>query len=127
MQSIKVVYDISRQIRRSIAILSLFPSLLAAQAKEQAWEIVSLPQASEIFARDGSLIGEIGSQIRTSVSIRTLPRYVGQAFIAVEDQRFYQHNGVDVEGVARAAIKNIDAGEIVQGGSTITMQLMRNL
>jgi penicillin-binding protein 1A len=119
------VYDISRQIRRSIAILSLFPSLLAAQAKEQAWEIVSLPQASEIFARDGSLIGEIGSQIRTSVSIRTLPRYVGQAFIAVEDQRFYQHNGVDLVGIAGAIKDNILGDR--RGASTITQQLVGNM
>jgi penicillin-binding protein 1A len=120
-----VAYDILRQIRRSIGILTLFPSLLGAQAKEQAWEIVPLPQASEIFARDGSLIGEIGSQIRTSVSIRTLPRYVGQAFIAVEDQRFYQHNGVDLVGIAGAIKDNILGDR--RGASTITQQLVGNM
>ena len=60
-------------------------SLLAQQPAKrtgEAWQIVAQPQSSEIFARDGSLIGEIGAQIRTSISIRTLPKYVGQAFVA---------------------------------------------
>ena len=66
------------------------------------WQIVAQPQSSLVFARDGAYIGEIGRESRTSVSIRTLPRYVGQAFVAVEDQRFYQHDGVDLIGVAGA-------------------------
>src|ERR1019366_5462088 len=84
-------------------------TLLAQTAKRtgEVWQIVPQPQSSEIFARDGSLIGEVGSQIRTNVSIRTLPKYVGQAFIAVEDQRFYQHDGVDMVGIAGAIKDNI--------------------
>src|SRR3954471_23973018 len=66
------------------------------------WQLVPQPQSSLVYARDGSLIGEIGRESRTSVSIRTLPKYVGQAFVAVEDQRFYQHDGVDLIGVAGA-------------------------
>ena len=68
----------------------------------QPWQIVPQPQSSLVYARDGSLIGEIGRESRTSVPIRTLPKYVGQAFVAVEDQRFYQHDGVDLIGVAGA-------------------------
>ena len=85
----------------SIALAAL-GAPLRAQAGGEAWQIVPQPQSSLVLARDGSLIGEIGEQFRTSVSLQTLPPYVAQAFIAVEDQRFYQHDGVDVIGLAGA-------------------------
>ncbi len=96
----------------------------------EVWQIVPQPQASLVFARDGSLIGEIGRESRTSVAIRTLPRYVGQAFVAVEDQRFYQHDGVDLIGVAGAIkgklLEKI-TGDHRGGASTITQQLVGNM
>ena len=58
-------------------------------AKVEPWQIIQLPQSSRVFARDGSLIGEIGKEFRTSVKLNSLPAYVAQAFVAVEDQRFY--------------------------------------
>lgn len=91
----------------------------------EPWTIVPVPQASLVLARDGSLIGEIGREIRTSVSIRTLPKYLPQAFVAVEDHRFYQHDGVDVVGIAGALKDNI-FGER-RGASTITQQLVGNM
>ena len=117
-------------MRRLLLALSILtPSLgvaqAAAPADTAAWTIVPQPQASLVYARDGSLIGEIGKEIRTSVSIRTLPKYVGQAFIAVEDHRFYQHDGVDVVGIAGALKDNI-FGER-RGASTITQQLVGNM
>jgi penicillin-binding protein 1A len=112
-----------------VAALLLTPGLLPAQqpgaAETEAWSIVPVPQASLVFARDGSLIGEIGREIRTSVSIRTLPKYLPQAFVAVEDHRFYQHDGVDVVGIAGALKDNI-FGER-RGASTITQQLVGNM
>ena len=103
------------------------PSAGAAQSREsEAWRIIQPPQSSQILARDGSLIGEVGGQLRTSVSIRSLPRYVGQAFVAVEDQRFYRHDGVDIIGVA-GAIKGRMLGEQRGGASTITQQLVGNM
>lgn len=78
-----------------------------------------------MLARDGSLIGEIGREWRTLVSLKTLPPYVGQAFIAVEDQRFYQHDGVDLVGVA-GALKDALRGR-VRGASTITQLLVGNM
>jgi penicillin-binding protein 1A len=84
-----------------------------------------MAQASLVLARDGSLIGEIGKEIRTSVSIKTVPKYLGQAFVAVEDHRFYQHDGVDVVGIAGALKDNI-FGER-RGASTITQQLVGNM
>ena len=95
-----------------------------------AWQIVPQPQSSLVYARDGSLVGEIGRESRTSVSIRSLPRYVGQAFVAVEDQRFYQHDGVDLIGVAGAIKGKIlegITGDHRGGASTITQQLVGNM
>jgi penicillin-binding protein 2D len=92
----------------------------------EAWQIVPQPQSSLVLARDGSLVGEIGRQFRTTVSLRALPRYLPHAFIAVEDQRFYQHDGVDLIGVA-SAIKGKLFGERRGGASTITQQLVGNM
>ena len=97
------------------------------QATEvEAWQITPQPQSSLVLGRDGSLIGEIGRQFRTSVAVRALPRYLPQAFVAVEDQRFYQHDGVDLIGVA-GAIKGRIFGERRGGASTITQQLVGNM
>ena len=96
----------------------------------QPWQIVPQPQSSLVYARDGSFIGEMGHESRTSVSIRTLPKYVGQAFVAVEDQRFYQHDGVDLIGVAGAIKGKIlegITGDHRGGASTITQQLVGNM
>ncbi len=100
---------------------------LGAQQREQAepWRLIQPAQSSLVFARDGSLIGEIGREKRTLISIRSLPKYVGQAFVAVEDQRFYQHDGVDVVGIA-GAIKDAVTGD-PRGASTITQQLVGNM
>ena len=96
----------------------------------QVWQIVPQPQSSLVYARDGSLIGEIGRESRMTVSIRTLPKYVGQAFVAVEDHRFYQHDGVDLIGVAGAIkgklLEGI-TGDRRGGASTITQQLVGNM
>ncbi|HEV7994221.1 MAG TPA: PBP1A family penicillin-binding protein [Gemmatimonadaceae bacterium] len=102
----------------------------APRSTGPVWQLVPQPQSSLVFARDGSLIGEIGRESRTSVSIRTLPKYVGQAFVAVEDQRFYQHDGVDLIGVAGAIkgklLERI-TGDHRGGASTITQQLVGNM
>lgn len=97
-----------------------------APTTEEPWQIITPPQSSLVFARDGSLVGEIGRQYRTSIPLRTMPPYLPHAFIAVEDQRFYQHDGVDLIGVA-AAIKGKLLGERLRGASTITQQLVGNL
>jgi penicillin-binding protein 1A len=111
----------------ALATALLSASSLAAQAREpnDAWRMVVPAQSSLVFARDGSLIGELGKEKRTLISIRSLPRYVGQAFVAVEDQRFYQHDGVDVVGIA-GALKDAVRGD-PRGASTITQQLVGNM
>ncbi len=74
----------------TVALLVVVAAPAAAQSARDSepWRIVQQPQSSQVLARDGSLLAEVGSQIRMSVSIRSLPRYLPQAFIAVEDQRF---------------------------------------
>jgi 1A family penicillin-binding protein len=119
---------------RTTAFALLFgASQLTAQSPPstgQAWQIVPQKQSSLVYARDGAFIGEIGSESRTSVSIRTLPKYVGQAFVSVEDHRFYEHDGVDLIGVAGALkgklLEKI-TGDHRGGASTITQQLVGNM
>ncbi|MGH8429693.1 MAG: transglycosylase domain-containing protein, partial [Solimonas sp.] len=83
---------------------------------------------SILIAGDGSRLGYIASdEARTPVAIDRVPTDLQYATVAIEDERFFEHDGVDIEGVGRAAIENLEAWKVVQGGSTITMQLMRNL
>src|ERR1700740_1140063 len=84
--------------------------------------------AAEVFAADGTRLGFIrADQVRTPVPWSEIPADVANATVAIEDQRFYKHHGVDLTGIFRAAVKDVLSGAAVQGGSTITMQLMRNL
>ena len=110
-------------------MLLFMPALASAQQPvandTEPWTIVPMPQASLVLARDGSLIGEIGKEIRINVQIGSLPKYLPHAFVAVEDHRFYQHDGVDVVGIAGALKDNI-FGER-RGASTITQQLVGNM
>jgi penicillin-binding protein 1A len=79
-----------------------------------------------IFTEDGAPIGEFGEERRAFVRITETPAILKQAILAAEDDRFYQHGGVDTLGIARAAIANLLAGGAQQGASTITMQVARN-
>ncbi|HEY5046063.1 MAG TPA: transglycosylase domain-containing protein [Solirubrobacteraceae bacterium] len=84
--------------------------------------------SSQVFAADGTRLGFIQSdQLRTPVSWSQIPANLKNATVAIEDQRFYKNNGVDLTGIFRAAIKDVTHGAALQGGSTITMQLIRNL
>jgi penicillin-binding protein 1A len=83
---------------------------------------------SEVLAADGSRLGFIqADELRLPAKGREFPQVLKDATIAIEDRRFYQHKGVDYEGLVRAAVKNLLSHKTVQGGSTITMQLARNL
>ena len=83
---------------------------------------------SKVFAADGSLLGVIDANItREPVGLKEMPKTLQQATIAIEDENFYEHDGVDFSAIIRAAVKNAEAGEIEQGASTITQQLVRNL
>ena len=86
-----------------------------------------LPVATRVYADDGTLLGEFYTEKRYLVSIAQIPPVVRNAFIAAEDANFYKHKGVDVLGVTRAAFANLTAGGRVQGGSTITQQVVKAL
>ena len=79
-----------------------------------------------IYTQDGALISEFGEKRREPARIDDIPDVLKQAFLAAEDDRFYQHPGVDYHGIIRAAINLIRTGQRGQGGSTITMQVARN-
>ncbi len=89
----------------------------------------NLGAASVVYADDGrTRLGFIQTDVlRLPVPTAQIPSLMGQATVAIEDQRFYHHSGVDFEGLLRAAVRDITTGKPIQGGSTITMQLVRNL
>jgi penicillin-binding protein 1A len=97
----------------------IYPDPLSLRPKENAPFV-------RILARDGSVITERGGG-DDYVPLDLLPRYVSDAVIATEDQRFYDHHGVDPFGMVRAAFINLREGRTVQGGSTLTQQLAKNL
>ncbi|MEL4894239.1 transglycosylase domain-containing protein [Crocosphaera sp. Alani8] len=83
------------------------------------------PETLTIEGADGEVLQQIGPVTHEKVKIWQIPDTVKQAFIASEDSRFKNHGGVDIQGIIRAAVSNVQAGEVVEGGSTITQQLAR--
>jgi len=84
------------------------------------------PQRSYVFDRDGKLMTTLYTADRAPVRLKDVPQQLIDAVLAIEDRKFYEHNGVDLEGAIRAFRRNADSGEIQQGGSTITEQLIKN-
>jgi penicillin-binding protein 1A len=83
---------------------------------------------SVVYAADGSRLGYVRSdEIRTPITWSDMPESVREATVAIEDERFYEHEGVDYSAIIRAGVKNLESGDAVQGGSTITQQLVRAL
>ncbi|CAG0987255.1 partial penicillin-binding protein 1A, partial [Methanosarcinales archaeon] len=79
-----------------------------------------------VYSAEGTLLGEFGEERRALIKIGAVPDLMKKAILAAEDDRFYQHGGVDYMGVLRAAYSNFTAGGARQGASTITMQVARN-
>ena len=100
------------------AVCRTCPSIAAIYV----WEPKS---ATKILDRDGQRIAELFQERRTPVQIESLPPYVPQAFVAVEDKRFYRHDGLDYFRIISANLQNLLSGRITGGGSTITVQLAR--
>jgi penicillin-binding protein 1A len=92
----------------------------------EALRDVRLQVPLKVYSRDGQLLAEYGEQRRVPLAIEEIPVEIQDAFLAAEDDRFYQHPGVDYRGIVRAAISNYLAGDRTQGASTITMQVARN-
>ncbi|WP_417568349.1 penicillin-binding protein 1A [Marinobacter sp.] len=87
---------------------------------------IKLQTPLRVYSEDKRLIAEFGEKRRAPITIEQIPTIQLQAFMAAEDSRFYEHFGVDIKGLARAAIELISTGEIQSGGSTITMQVAKN-
>lgn len=79
-----------------------------------------------VFSRDGHLISEIGERRRIPITYDDLPEHVVNAFIAAEDRRFFEHPGIDYQGILRSFLRLLQSGEISGGGSTLTQQLARD-
>ncbi|HTQ75069.1 MAG TPA: penicillin-binding protein 1A [Burkholderiales bacterium] len=103
-------------------VLVAYPNLPSIEALTEYQPKIPL----RVYTADGVLIGEFGEERRSVVSIDEVPDLMKQAILAAEDERFYQHTGVDYHGVLRAAYSNLLTGGKTQGASTITMQVARN-
>ncbi len=89
---------------------------------------VEIGANSFVYAKDGSLLGSIPAERnREPVTNAQMSKWLPRATVAIEDRRFWQHGGVDYVGIARAAWNDVNAGKVLEGGSTITQQLVRNL
>ncbi|MCC6474437.1 MAG: penicillin-binding protein 1A [Burkholderiales bacterium] len=106
----------------AFALLLIYPNLPSIEALTDYRPKVPL----RVYSADGVLIGEFGEERRSVVRIRDVPDVLKHAILAAEDERFYQHTGVDYLGVLRAAYSNLVQGGKLQGASTITMQVARN-
>ena len=114
-----------------IVVFLICISILVADLEGQAssFDLNKLEQmesASVILDRNGKIFGQIYVENRETVAYEQFPRDLINAVVAVEDAKFYQHSGYDLLGIVRAALKNLTAGHVRQGGSTITQQLARN-
>jgi penicillin-binding protein 1A len=85
------------------------------------------PQVTRVLARDGSVLAELFTERRTLVAVDVLPEHVKKAVLAAEDGSFYEHEGINYLGILRAAYVNLKSGEVRQGGSTITQQVVKNV
>jgi penicillin-binding protein 1A len=106
----------------AFAAAIVYPTLPSLEALTDYQPKVPL----RVYSADGQLIGEFGEERRAVVRIEDVPKHLVAAILAAEDERFYQHRGVDYIGVARAALSNFVSGTVRQGASTITMQVARN-
>ena len=99
----------------------------ARMPSASSWSIPDRPPNVRIAAVDGSVIANRGATGGEAVSLESMSPYIPQAVIAIEDRRFYSHFGIDPIGLARAMVTNVTAGRMVQGGSTLTQQLAKNM
>lgn len=105
-----------------IAVLLTYPTLPSLDSLTDYHPKIPL----RVYSQEGALLGEFGEERRALVTINEVPDLMKKAILAAEDDRFYQHGGVDYAGVLRAAVSNFTSGGAKQGASTITMQVARN-
>jgi penicillin-binding protein 2A len=109
-----------------VVLLSiLWFAFIASQANVQSLKD-GLEQSTIIYDKDGDLAGNVNTNRTNGAAYGDLPEHVPNAVVAIEDERFYEHNGFDLKGIARAFFGNLFAGRITGGGSTLTQQLTKN-
>ncbi|HOP86216.1 MAG TPA: PBP1A family penicillin-binding protein [Syntrophorhabdaceae bacterium] len=141
-ENIEIInYTIFRMYARIIKlaiIIILIPAVLGSSFGYALVNYLEIPDVKELesykpksatrlYADDGTMFAEIFTEKRIPIPITQMPDYLKNAFIAIEDVRFYKHFGVDLRGIARAIYRNLFKGQITEGASTITQQLARNL
>ncbi|MFQ5547847.1 MAG: penicillin-binding protein 1A [Woeseia sp.] len=117
---------VSAAIGATTAIIGAYYYVAPGLPPAETIREIPLQIPLRIFSRDGRLIAEVGERRRIIVAFDELPPHVVDAFIAAEDRRFFQHPGIDYQGILRAGLRMIGTGEIAGGGSTITQQLARD-
>jgi len=111
-----------------VAIVFVFCSVVAYGAvltKDMRLKLENISMASAVYDRNNQLIGNLYYYNRIWAPINKIPKNLQNAAVAIEDSRFYQHNGIDLRGIARAVVKDLIPGGPVEGGSTITQQLAK--
>jgi penicillin-binding protein 2D len=129
-----VVSRLSSPFKKSVYVVTLWFFLAvslvsSARAQENFATYPLLPSgytSIKVFDNQGRFVGRILPEKRYWVSIDRIPAFLQKAVVAVEDARFYEHNGIDVRGIARALVKDVVKGRMAEGGSTITQQLIKN-
>jgi penicillin-binding protein 1A len=111
----------------TIAAVGVFVWVAAHLPPIQSLEVPKRPPGIQILAADGKMLATRGEMAGADVPLKELPKYLPQAFLAIEDRRFYEHFGIDLIGVARAVLANLMRRGVSQGGSTLTQQLAKNL
>jgi len=129
---------VKRLVKAFLVLMALGFLGIAALFGMMSWIASDLPQInsladyrppmnSRILARDGTVLLDIGKETRDVVTFKEIPTRVVDAFLAAEDDNFWNHQGVDYFGIARAFMVNLKEGRLVQGGSTITQQVAKSL
>ena len=122
-----VRFGVTLAVVGAIGLGAIFGYIWMTLDKQGLLKIPERDPGIMILANDGSVLAEQGSFNGDEVRIADLPDYVPNAFIAIEDRRFRSHYGVDPIGLMRAMYTNYRSGRVVQGGSTLTQQLAKNL
>ena len=110
----------------ALAVIGAYYYVAPSLPDPETLREVQLQVPMRVYSRDGLLLAEFGEQRRIPLALEAIPLQLRQAFLAAEDDRFFEHPGVDWQGLARAAVAVALTGEPAQGGGTITMQVARN-
>ena len=122
-----VIRKMTRTVLASLLFTLALVSASAAQEKIATYPMLPTGYGSiKVFDREGRFVGRILPTQRYWVTIDRIPPFLKKALVAIEDSRFYEHNGIDFRGIARALVKDVVKRRLAEGGSTITQQLIKN-